>query len=165
MPIISELEQKIIFKEGRIVTDTIRSTENGQPLSGFRTFIFFEDIEYTDFEDSKQEAELYLSLFFGFKNSSINIFLSKFLGEIWLFKELVGRKIKLPINPEPDYNENSVYINYAHAPVDVSDINIIEISNNKLIAEITMTFLGKYEESFQNLTTVKLIKLDISMNM
>ncbi|MFD2936361.1 hypothetical protein [Spirosoma flavum] len=164
MPAILELERKVVFKEGRIVTDIIRSTENGQPLSGFRTIIFFEDIEYIDFESSKKEAELHLSLFFGFQNSSINIFLSKFLGEIWLFKELVGRNIKLPINPEPDYNENSVYINYAHAPIDVSNIKIIRISDNKLIAEITMIFLGKYEESFQNLSTVKLIKLDILTN-
>jgi len=74
----------------------------------------------------------------------------------------IGKSINFPINPVEGYIDGSVYIRNAHNPVDVTEIKIINIENNKLTAEITMSFDFEFEEiGFKNEKIIKKIELEI----
>ncbi|QHV99439.1 hypothetical protein [Spirosoma endbachense] len=161
MPVILDFERKVIFKEGIVRADTIRSAKDGKPMDGFRASIYFKDINYVDTSGNEQSAELHLSIFWSFQPSSTLSLLYRTIDEMYLYKGMIGHKIMLPVNPEPDFNDNSVYINDSHVPVDVLSIQGIKIANNQLVAELEIKFLGRFEESFQNVSMVKVVNLDI----
>lgn len=74
----------------------------------------------------------------------------------------VGKSIHFPINPVEGYIDGSVWIRNSHNPVDVTEIKIITIENEKLTAEITMSFDFEFEQiGFKNEKIIKKIEVEI----
>jgi hypothetical protein len=61
-------------------------------------------------------------------------------------KELAGKKLKFPLNPDDGYIDASVYMGYHHHPIDVSEIEfgdcIGKSINAKFKTKIVFTFEG-----------------------
>ena len=67
----------------------------------------------------------------------------------------IGKKITFPVNPIEGYIDGSIYLRDAHNPVDISEIQFIEIEKNKLFVALTMNFVFDFEGiGFENETQV-----------
>lgn len=74
----------------------------------------------------------------------------------------IGKSLKFPVNPVEGYIDGSIYTRNVYNPVDVTEIKFLNIENNKLTAEITMTFDFEFEAiGFKNEKIVKKVNLEI----
>ena len=62
------------------------------------------------------------------------------------FKNLLGKTVKFPVNPNEGYIDGSIYLRSAHNPVDVTAITLIKVSKSKLTLEFDITFNFEFEK-------------------
>lgn len=158
----SELVESIIFKNGTICYTQKYSFLTRKYINGFRIFIEFEDIEYLGIGNHMQKAEFRLDLFFLYKVRAVTELRGKVFGKKTIYKEIIGKKFLLPVNPEPEFNENSIYINDGHTPIEVTFIEILCIEHSKVKIRFDLQIFGKIEDTLPfNLNIEKEILLDI----
>lgn len=157
-----DLDNSIIYRKGTICYTENYSFDTRKYVKGFRLLIEFEDLDYLDFDKYKQKAEFSLDLFILHNiNTSIEL-ASKIIGNKIIYQQVIGKKFALPINPEPEFNENSIYMNSGHTPIEVTFIEILGIESRKLKIRFDLQIFGKTEDTLPfNLFTEKEILIDI----
>lgn len=154
---IKDFERQIVFKDGRIDPVQRKSFITGEVMNGFQMQLYFEPIKYIDFEGQSQEAELELFLFMKFNFQRWQ----SVLGNKRLYKSLIGQTILLPVNPEPEYNDNSIWINYGCTPIDVPQISFQKFDGKTLSAEVILKIVGSFESDLEDLSTNQLVSLEV----
>jgi hypothetical protein len=159
-----DLDAKIIFRNGEVSFVDHLSMHSRKVIKGLRANLKFEDITYTDFEGISRNTELDIYLFITFKSSFTSLILSKLLGGRLLFKELENKSIELPVNPEPEYNDNSIYLNNSHTPIDIPRMAFFGIEQDQILCKLDMEILGRFEDSLpSNLKISRMIKLNLKI--
>src|SRR5919199_3936505 len=150
---IKDLESQIVFKNGRIEPVQRKPFITGENLKGFQMHLYFEPIKYVNFEGKSQESELELFLFMKFSFPQWE----SVLGNKRLYKSLIGQTVSLPVNPEPEYNDNSIWLNYSCTPIDVPQISFHKFEDKHLLAEVSLKILGHFEDDLEDLSTNQLV--------
>jgi hypothetical protein len=123
--ISEDLDKKIIFKSGNVCYSYYPSFHTRKILKGLNCSINFENIEYVNFEGSNSVAEFDVYLFVELKSNFWKNIIYSIFGQRYVFRRLIGTKINLPVDTETDVNDNSIYLNYGHTPVDVLFIELM----------------------------------------
>ncbi|MFZ4927998.1 hypothetical protein [Chryseobacterium sp. Mn2064] len=73
----------------------------------------------------------------------------------------VGKTVEFPVNPEEGYVDGSIYLRSCHNPADLTRLKFLQLDNETLTVEISLTFDFEYEDiGFHNEELVKTIELE-----
>lgn len=124
---IDEFDKKVIFSSGSVSYSHYPFSLKEKRLKGLNFKVYFQDIEYVDFEGVNRATEFDLDFFIEVKQSFMSI-----ISKNYIYEKLIGSRMSVEVNSETIINDNSVYLNSAHTPVDVLFIDFIAFEEGKL---------------------------------
>ncbi|MFE3849500.1 hypothetical protein ACFX5D_16210 [Flavobacterium sp. LB3P45] len=157
------------FENGKTYLDFEKDEENIEDFTDLTHFFSVTKLDFYDCSIVKDEEDNQYTMFlpiskFVLDNKIVDTSIRlDFIALPENLESCIGKTLNFPINPAEGYIDGSVYIRNAHNPVDVTEIKFLNIENDKLTAEITMTFDFEFEATgFKNEKIVKKVILEIS---